>query len=112
MRVLLLPKFRRSAGHGYPEIFRQILDQLGIDPAKEGEVYECGPDGTLRVYGGWFYFAGEIFTKGTRVTDARSGFQYWFADAKTLPSPVVDFGEKVLAIEFFTRLPWVVPEQP
>src|SRR5262249_51225748 len=44
----------------YPENFRGLLDQLGIDPEKEGEVYECGPVGPLRAYGGWFYFAGEL----------------------------------------------------
>jgi hypothetical protein len=44
---------RRTA---FPDDFRRILDQLGIDPEKEGEAYECGPDGALRVYGGWFYF--------------------------------------------------------
>ncbi len=104
--------FAAQRGTVYPGTFRLILDQLGIDPAKEGEVYESGPDGRLRVYGGWFYFAGELCAKGTRATDAHSGFQHGFADAKTLPKPTVDFGDKVLAIEFIARLPWVMPEQP
>ena len=96
----------------YPENFRLLLDQLGIDPEKEGEVYECGPDGPLRVYGGWFYFVGELIEAGERMTDAASGFQYFFTDAKRLPSPQVDFGENVLAVEFVTKLPWVISEQP
>ena len=96
----------------YPEDFLTLLDQLGIDPGKEGEVYECGPDGPLRLYGGWFYFAGEIIKPGERAADASPGFQYFFTDAKRLPKPAVDFGGKVLAVEFRTNLPWVIPEQP
>ena len=37
----------------YPDSFRALLDQLGIDPNKEGEAFECGPveDG-CHLYGG------------------------------------------------------------
>ena len=100
---------RRTA---YPEVFRSLLDQLGIDPEKAGEVYESGADGSLRMYGGWLYFAGELVCSGERMTDTGSGFQYWFADAKGLPKPEADFGANVLAVEFWTRLPWVIPDQP
>jgi hypothetical protein len=97
----------------YPQTFRLLLDQLGIDASKEGEVYECGPvDDALRAYGGWFYFAGELTAPGERLTNAASGFQYWVADGKRLPSPAVDFGKSVLAVQFFTKLPWVIAEQP
>jgi hypothetical protein len=44
------------------------------------------------------------------VAHLGSGFQYFFADARHPPKPVVDFGEKVLAVEFLTKLPWVIPE--
>ena len=40
----------------YPDEFLSLVDKLGIDPAKEGEVYEVGPS----VYGGWFYLTGEL----------------------------------------------------
>jgi len=97
----------------YPQTFRQLLNQLGIDFAKEGEVYECGLlDGKLRGYGGWFYFAGELTAPGERLTDADSGFQYWVASAERLPTPAADFGKSVLAVQFFTKLPWVVAERP
>ena len=95
----------------YPENFLGILDQLGIDPEKEGEVYECGPDGPLRSYGGWFYFAGELVQPGERIAEAGLGFQYFFTDAKRLPKPVVDFGGKVLAVEFRSKLPFVISGQ-
>lgn len=36
----------------YPEKFRKLLDQLGIDPEKEGDVYESSPERSLMGYGG------------------------------------------------------------
>ncbi len=104
--------FAAQRNTAYPEVFRFLLDQLGIDPEKEGEVYESGPEGSLRIYGGWLYFAGELVHSGERMTDIGSGFQYWFAEAKNLPKPEADFGPSVLAVEFLTRLPWVIPERP
>src|SRR5437773_8513090 len=56
--------FAAQRSTAYPENFRRLLEQLGIDPKKEGEVYECGPEGSLRVYGGWFYFVGELIEPG------------------------------------------------
>src|SRR5579863_5593686 len=57
---------QRSSVH--PSEFRSLLEQIGIDPDKEGEVYELAPEGTLRIYGGWFYFVGEILKPGERNT--------------------------------------------
>jgi hypothetical protein len=100
---------RKSA---YPENFCSLLDQLGIDFEKEGEVFEYGPEGELHLYGGWFYFVGEIITMGERLTeDPASGFQYWFADAKRLPKPAGDFGDKIIAVEFVTKVPWILAKR-
>jgi hypothetical protein len=97
----------------YPVSFRQILKQLGIDPDKEGEVYECGSEGSLWRYDGWFYLSGELLEPGERMTDAGFGFQFYFADAKRLPRPAGDFGKNVLAVEFSgANIPWVIAEQP
>jgi len=96
----------------YPENFRRLLDQLGVNVEKEGEVYECGPEGSLRIYGGWFYLVGELIEPGERLTDAGSGFQYYFVDAKHLPKPKTNFGQSFIAVEFSTKLPWVISEQP
>jgi hypothetical protein len=104
--------FAAQRATAYPESFRALLDQLGIDPEKEGEVYECGPADPLMTYGGWFYFVGELVEAGERTTSATSGFQYFFVDAKRLPRPTVDFGKNVLGIEFLTKLPWVIAEEP
>ncbi len=45
------------------------------------------------------------------MTDAGSGFQYYFTDAARLPKPRADFGKDVLAVEFITKLPWVMAGQ-
>jgi hypothetical protein len=44
----------------YPQAFRALLNQLGIDPDKEGEIYDgIGPfEVPTRPTGGWFYFVG------------------------------------------------------
>jgi hypothetical protein len=46
------------------------------------------------------------------MTEVDTSFQYYFADAKNLPKPEADFGKSVLAVQFRTKLPWVIPEQP
>jgi hypothetical protein len=95
----------------YPSEFRSLLQQIGIDFEKEGEVYEVAPEGNLRIYGGWFYFVGEIAEPGERNASLDI-FEFWFANAKQLPQPAVDFGDKVAAVEFITKLPWVLAKQP
>jgi hypothetical protein len=95
----------------YPENFRLLLDQLGIDPEKEGEVYEGAPVGSIMAYAGWFYLAGELIEPGERMTDAGFGFQYFFRRSHR-PTALADFGEEVLALEFSTSLPWVIPDRP
>lgn len=93
----------------YPQAFRALLDQLGIDPDKEGEVYDkVGPfDDKIRPTGGWFYFVGELIEKGERLMQV-GDFQYWFQPS--FPRPPASFGEFVAAIEFAVQLPWVSDE--
>ena len=95
----------------YPKKFRLLLDQLGIDPEKEGDVFEGSPEGSLVGYSGWFYLAGELIEAGERMTDAGPGFQYFFRRSYR-PVALADFGEEVLALEFLTRLPWVISDEP
>jgi len=95
----------------YPDEFCSLLKRIGIDSEKEGEAYELGPEGDVRLYGGWFYFAGEVIKAGER-NSTLANFEFWFTDARRLPKPVGDFGVRVAAVEFITRLPWVLPDQP
>ncbi len=55
----------------YPPSFRALIEQLGIDANKEGEAFEYGPvEAGCHLYGGWFYFVGEMVTAGERNSHA------------------------------------------
>ena len=103
--------FAAQRSSRYPDEFITRLHEIDIDPGKEGEVDELSAEGDRRIYGGWFYFVGEVVEAGERSPTPAS-FDFWFADAKGLPKPVPDFGDNVAAVEFMTRLPWVLSEQP
>src|SRR6266568_3905906 len=85
----------------YPPSFKTLLDRLGIDPNKEGEAFVLGPvnDG-CHLYGGWFYFIGEIVIAGERNYDAPDAhcFDSFFTTAHP-NTPAFDVGP-VLAVEF------------
>jgi len=101
--------FAAQRATAYPESFRALLTQLGIDASKEGAVYDkVGAfAGKIRPTGGWFYFVGELIEKGEKlITDGQ--FQYWFQPV--FPPPPACFGECVAAIEFTTSIPWVLKE--
>ena len=95
----------------YPASFRALLEQLGIDPNKEGEAFEYGPveDG-CHLYGGWFYFIGEMVTAGERNHNAPDShhFESFFTTAH--PSDGAFRGGPMLAIEFTAHVKWVLPE--
>jgi hypothetical protein len=95
----------------YPTAFRALLDQLGIDPNKEGEVYDMvGPfEDRIRPTGGWFYFVGELIEGGAKLIQV-GDFQYWFQPS--FPRPPAFFGKQVAAIEFSAQVPWVLNEDP
>jgi hypothetical protein len=92
----------------YPDTFRELLDKLGIDPKKEGEAVHYGPKGDGHLYGGWFYFVGEVIEPGERSTIAGDDFQYW--TGTSFPRPPAVFGKTVAALEFMAQLPWILEE--
>jgi hypothetical protein len=93
----------------YPPDFLVLLDQFGIDPNKEGEVFdEVGPfEQSNRPTGGWFYFVGMLMEKGEKLIQSGK-FQYWIQPA--FPRPPAYFGEDVAAIEFAVEIPWILEE--
>lgn len=98
-------------GSAYPASFLSLLDRLGIDPEKEGEVYEIGPaEEGRRVHGGWFFFVGQILDVGESQSE-EDGVTYWAGDGKSLPRPDGDFGLDLLALNFTLTVPWVLAEE-
>ena len=97
----------------YPASFRALLEQLGVDPNKEGEIFECGPvkDG-CHLYGGWFYFVGDMVTAGERNHNAPDSHQFEFFFTSTGPDAPAFRGGPRLTIEFTTHVKWVLPESP
>jgi len=100
--------FALLRGKIYPDAFRELLDKLGIDPKKEGEAVHYGPKGNGHLYGGWFYFVGEVMEAGEASSKAGDGFQYW--TGTSFPRPQAAFGKTVAALEFMAQLPWVLEE--
>jgi hypothetical protein len=97
----------------YPASFRALLEQLGIDPNKEGEIFECGPveDG-CHLYGGWFYFVGDMVTAGERNYNAPDSPQFEFFFTSVGPDAPAFRGRPRLTIEFTVHVKWVLPESP
>jgi hypothetical protein len=95
----------------YPPSFKMLLAQLGIDPIKECEAFECGPvQGGLHLYGGWFYFVGEMITAGERNSHAGDQFEFWFTTIG--PRAPAFRGGPRLTLEFATQIKWLLAESP
>jgi hypothetical protein len=80
---------------------------------KEGEAFEYGPvaDG-CHLYGGWFYFVGELVTAGERNCNAPDSHHFDYFCTRSHPRAQAFQGGPVLAIEFTTHLKWVLAEDP
>lgn len=101
--------FALLRGTAYPPDFREFLAALGIDPNKEGEAFHYGPKEGQHLYGGWFYFVGELAEKGEQLVELEGGFQYFVSTA--FPKPPAPFGKNVAAVEFTTLLPWRIDQK-
>ncbi len=106
--------FAAQRDKAYPASFRELLEQIGIDPNKEVEAFEYGPVGDgIHRYGGWFYFVGEMVTWGARNVnppDAVHYFDFFFTSVGPL-APAFR-GVPRLTVEFNADLEWVLPEPP
>jgi hypothetical protein len=95
----------------YPPAFRELLNQLGVDPNKEGEAVADGPlKNGLHHYTGWFFFVGEMVTAGEQnivVSDAPY-FGYFFTRGG--PCPAAFSGGPHLGIEFEAHFKWTLDE--
>jgi hypothetical protein len=98
----------------YPQAFKELLDRLGIDSRKDGEVYHNArlPSG-LHDYGGWFHFVGALAKTGDfPVVELAPGFTAWMCKYSA-PSLEVLAGQPLVQVEFHTeRVPWMLDETP
>lgn len=110
---LFCKNFAAQRDLAYPPSFRTLLEQLGIDPNKEGEAFEYGPveDG-CHLYGGWFYFVGELVKAGERNYIAPDSHHFDSFFTSSHPGSQAFRSGPVLAIEFTTHAKWVLPESP
>jgi hypothetical protein len=101
--------FAAQRANIYPPDFLALLDRFGIDPDKEGEVFDSiGPfEDVVRPIGGWFYFVGKLTESGEKLMQSAK-FQYWIQPS--FPRPPAYFGETVAAVEFAVEIPWVLKE--
>ena len=100
----------------FPVEFLALLESLGIDPRKDGEVYHnarLGPG--QHDYGGWFHFIGSLDHTGDfPVADFGGGFSAWM-QRKSAPELFALKGQQLVQLEFHaTQVPWGLsePEAP
>ena len=104
--------FRVARARAFPAEFVALLDQLGIDPRKDAEVYHNARLAPGRHdYGGWYHFVGSLDQTGDfPPVDFGGGFTAWLcrASAPRLPSLK---GTPVVQVEFRAQaVPWLLDE--
>ena len=110
---LFCQNFRPQREAAYPDSFKSLLEQIGIDLEKEGEVYMSGPveDGYY-VYEGHFYLIGEMIIAGESTISGPAPHRLACFFAETSRKLEEFKGEPLLAIEFVTRVKWELPDDP
>jgi len=96
----------------YPPDFIAVLESLGVDPHKDGEVHHNGRVATNRhAYGGWFHFVGSLSKTGDfPVVKFAEGFVTWLCHASAPHLESLD-GRSLVQIEFQAdNVPWVLDE--
>jgi hypothetical protein len=104
--------FAAARGSVYPPEFVSLLDSLGIDPRKDGEVFHSGCLAPGKhVYGGWFHFVGSLHKTGDFPVVPMSGsLDAWMLHASAPPIESLK-GMPLVQIEFHaTAVPWVLDE--
>lgn len=101
----------------YPPSLLLMLDQLGIDKHKEAEVYEMGPQGEGRLYGGWYHFIGRVIENADRavsfVGDQPNSPAWQVLFLKKRDLALETFGtSELVQLEFTVELPWRLVDSP
>ncbi len=104
--------FRKARTIAFPAAFLTLLDQLGIDPSKDGEVYHNGRNAPGRHdYAGWFHFVGELAETGDFApVSLAEGFTAWMCRAGA-PRLASLEGLAAVQLEFHAEgVPWLLNE--
>jgi hypothetical protein len=104
--------FRVARGRILPAKFVALLDQLGIDPRKDAEVYQIARVAPGRHdYGGWYHFVGTLDqTSDFAAIDFGDGFTAWMCYATAPRLPSLD-GLPAVQLEFYAKaVPWLLDE--
>ena len=104
--------FREARATAFPTAFLALLDQLGIDPNKDGEVYHNGRMAPGRHdYAGWFHFVGNLTETGDfSPISLGEGFTAWMCDASA-PRLTTLEGLPAVQLEFHAEgVPWLLDE--
>ena len=116
--------FASARIEAYPPQVREIFNKLGIDPAREAEIYYNGPlKNGLHLYGGWFHFVGRTFhgddahkqisenTGTLDLEDIEGRCQLGVTEnVQLVPEEFV--GLELVQLEFLAEIPWVLEQPP
>lgn len=104
--------FRLARDRSFSPEFLALLDQLGIDPRKDGEIYHNGRLAPGRHnYAGWYHFIGTLDETGDfPAVEFGTGFTAWMCEASA-PRLESLKGLPVVQLEFQSELvPWLLDE--
>jgi hypothetical protein len=104
--------FRLVRARVLPDDFLELLDALGIDPAKEAEVYHNARLAAGRHdYGGWYHFVGTLAATGDIAPMVLApGFSAWMCRAAAPRLPSLK-GLAAVQLEFHCEaVPWLLDE--
>jgi hypothetical protein len=104
--------FRAARVDCFPPEFIALLDQLGIDPNKDAEVYHNARTAPGRHdYGGWYHFIGALDEMGDSPSvKLGPDFSVWMCPASAPRLPSLE-GKQVVQLEFHAEaVPWRLDE--
>ncbi len=94
-----------------PAKLHQILQTLGVDPARPVEIieYTQNPDGS-HMYSWWYHAVGQILASHRDYHQLTPEIEVRISARTDLADPA--FPRPLLQIEVFSDLPWLLDEHP
>ncbi len=104
--------FVRARETAFPDKFLRLLETLGIDPQKDGEIFHCAQLSPGRhSYSGWFHFVGTLEKTGDFAPiELGEGFIAWLCHSSA-PALSSLKGLPLVQVEFNAEnVPWLLNE--